>query len=38
MYERLSKIYYKDSSDYQAEYEKRINSYGTVRLPLELSH
>ncbi|MCC2391577.1 Fic family protein [Bacillus cereus group sp. Bc002] len=36
MYERLSKIYYKDSSDYQAEYEKRINSYGTVRLPFRI--
>ncbi|CAH2462545.1 MULTISPECIES: Fic family protein [Bacillus cereus group] len=36
MYERLSKIYYKDSSGYQAEYEKRINSYGTVKLPFRI--
>lgn len=36
MYERLSKIYYKNSSSYQAEYEKRINGYGTVKLPFRI--
>ncbi|MEC5304798.1 Fic family protein [Bacillus thuringiensis] len=36
MYERLSKIYYKNASNYQVEYEKRINSYGTVKLPFKI--
>ena len=33
MYETLSKLYYKDLDKYRIEYEKRINSYGTVVLP-----
>ncbi|MFM1652273.1 Fic family protein [Brevibacillus sp. B_LB10_24] len=33
MYEYLSKLYYKDLNKYLLEYEKRIHSYGTVKLP-----
>lgn len=36
MYEQLSKIYYKDSARYLSEYEKRINSYGAIRLPIHI--
>lgn len=36
MYEALSKIYYKDSNRYQVEYERRLSSYGTVKLPFNI--
>jgi Fic family protein len=36
MYEQLSKLYYKDPSKYLPEYEKRFNSYGTVKLPFHI--
>ncbi|MFX3624398.1 MAG: hypothetical protein ACE3JP_10225 [Ectobacillus sp.] len=36
MYEPLSKLYYKDPSKYQLEYERRFNSYGTVKLPFHM--
>lgn len=36
MYEPLSKLYYKDLEKYRTEYEKRINSYGTVKLPFNI--
>lgn len=36
MYEQLSKLYYKDANKYQSEYEKRLNSYGTVKLPFTI--
>jgi Fic family protein len=36
MYEQLSKLYYKDSAKYEIEYEKRVNSYGTVKLPFHI--
>ncbi|MGO4890019.1 Fic family protein [Anaerobacillus sp. MEB173] len=36
MYEHLVKLYYKDQMKYREEYEKRINSYGTVKLPFTI--
>ena len=36
LYEKLSKIYYKENSNYEKEYEKRFNGYGTVVLPLTI--
>lgn len=36
MYELLSKLYYKEHQKYELEYEKRINSYGTLRLPFTI--
>lgn len=36
MYEQLSKLYYKDMEKYRLEYEKRIHSYGTVKLPFSI--
>lgn len=33
-YEKLNKIYYKDESHYESEYEKRFNGYGTYRTNL----
>jgi len=36
MYEHLAKIYYKNQSLHETEYEKRINSYGTIRLPFNI--
>lgn len=36
MYEPLSKLYYKDMEKYRTEYEKRIHSYGTVKLPFHI--
>jgi len=37
MYEKLAKIYYKQSeSEYQNEYEKRFNDYGAVKLPFTI--
>lgn len=36
MYETLSKLYYKDQVKYRTEYEKRISSYGTVKLPFNI--
>lgn len=36
MYELLSKLYYKAPERYLAEWEKRVNSYGTVHLPLSI--
>ncbi|GGJ76441.1 Fic family protein [Anoxybacillus voinovskiensis] len=36
MYELLSKLYYKAPERYFAEWEKRVNSYGTVHLPLSI--
>ncbi len=36
MYEVLSKLYYKDLEKYRTEYEKRINSYGTYKLPFQI--
>ncbi|BAU26037.1 Fic family protein [Aneurinibacillus soli] len=35
-YELLSKLYYKDTNKYATEYEKRLYSYGTIRLPFQL--
>jgi Fic family protein len=36
MYELLSKLYYKDKKNYMNEFEKRFNSYGTVKLPFHI--
>jgi hypothetical protein len=36
MYELLSKLYYKDQKTYLNEFEKRFNSYGTVKLPFHI--
>ena len=37
MYEKLSKIYYKENSQfYQDEYHKRQSSYGTMKIPLRI--
>ncbi|MGD6900056.1 Fic family protein [Bacillus infantis] len=36
MYELLSKLYYKDLEKYRNEYQKRINSYGTIDLPFQI--
>ncbi|MBB5324142.1 Fic family protein [Anoxybacillus tepidamans] len=36
MYELLSKLYYKDQKNYLSEFEKRFNSYGTVKLPFHI--
>lgn len=36
MYEQLSKLYYKDANKYVSEFDKRINSYGTIRLPFSI--
>jgi len=38
MYEKLSKIFYKNESKYIDEYEKRIADYATFHLPLEITH
>ncbi|UJF33577.1 Fic family protein [Paenibacillus hexagrammi] len=36
MYELLSKLYYKDPGTYSFEFERRINSYGTIKLPFSI--
>jgi Fic family protein len=36
MYEHLAKLYYKDQERYRTEFEKRLNSYGTVKLPFTI--
>jgi len=37
MYEQLAKIYYKESKDAHIKaYEKRLNGYGSIKLPLKI--